>query len=365
MKKILLTTAVSTVLAGSMVMAQADTTLYGGIALDVRNTDVDNGKSGGSMNNDEGSKIGVKGSEDIGGGTQVIWKLEWDVNPVNGSSSSFTTSSGSTGGGKNLTQRDQYLGFNTQLGQLVFGTTSTVYKSPAGKIDPFYETTFEARGYLNLMSGLHSGTGSNGQGRANDVIRYDSPSFRGASFAGTYSLNPDNAAPGQNANNPYSLGLQYDNGPLYAAADYITNDAGGDDQAYSFAAKYLFESLNVTLGGMYEVDLGMISRDEGLGGATLTASDNHVDGANQWYGYATYGLGNALLYGAYGQRKNSSAGKDGQDAWVLAVDYHFSKLTDAWIGYGSQDVKGTSAGGQCGSADSSCNVASVGLRHNF
>jgi predicted porin len=365
MKQTLLTAAVSTVLAGSMVVAQADTTLYGGIALDIRNTDVDNGKSGASMNNDEGSKIGLKGSEDIGSGTQVIWKLEWDVNPVNGSDASFTGSSGSPGGGKNLTQRDQYLGMKSDLGQLVFGTTSTAYKSAAGKIDPFYETTFEARGFLNQMSGLHSGTGDNGQGRANNVIRYDSPGLKGASVTGTYSLNNADSSPTVSNKDPYSLGLQYDNGPLYAAVDYITNDAGGDDQAYSFGAKYLIESLGVSLGGMYEIDKGMISRAEGLGGATLQSPDNNVDGANQWYGYATYGFGNALLYGSYGKRENSSAGKDGQDAWSVALDYHFSKRTDAWIGYGSQNRNGDSAGGTCGNVNSSCNVAAIGARHNF
>jgi predicted porin len=47
------------------------------------------------------------------------------------------------------------------------------------------------------------------------------------------------------------------------------------------------------------------------------------------------------------------------------VDYHFSKRTDAWLGYGSKDINGGSAGGACGDATSSCNVASIGLRHNF
>lgn len=353
MKKHLLASAVSTVLAGSMIVAQADTTLYGGISLDVRNSSVDNGKSGTSMDNDEGSKIGVKGSEDLGNGNQVVYKLEWMVDPVN------------SGGNKNLDGRDQYLGMKNQLGQLVFGTTSTAYKSAAGKIDPMYETTFEARGFLNQMSALHSGKGDAGQGRATNVIRYDSPSLKGASFTGTYSLNNANSSPTLSNKDPYSLGLQYDNGPFYAVMDYITNDAGGKDQAYSLGAKYLFESLGLSLGGMYEVDKGMISRAEGLGGASLTSPENNVDGANQWYAYTTYGLGNALLYGSYGKRENSSAGKDGQDAWSVAVDYHFSKRTDAWLGYGSKDINGGSAGGDCGNVASSCNVASIGLRHNF
>ena len=257
MKKYLLAAAVSTVLAGTLVVAQADVKLYGGIALDIRNTDVDNGKSSTSMENDEGSKIGVKGSEDLGSGNQLVWKLEWTVDPVN--------SSGLTKG------RDQYMGFKNQLGQLVFGTTSTAYKSAAGKIDPMYETTFEARGFLNQMSALHSGTGDAGQGRATNVMRYDSPSLKGASFTGTYSLNNQDSSSTVSNKDPYSLGLQYDNGPLYAVVDYITNDAGGDDQAYSFGAKYLFESLGVSVGGMYEIDKGMISRAEGLGGATLAA----------------------------------------------------------------------------------------------
>jgi predicted porin len=352
MKKYLLA-AVSTVLAGSMIVAQADTTVYGGIALDIRNTSVDNGKSSTSMENDEGSKLGVKGSEDIGSGTQVVWKLEWNVNPVQSSG---------------LTGRDQYLGMKSELGQLVFGTTSTPYKSAAGKIDPFYETTFEARGLLNQMSALHSGTGDAGQGRATNVIRYDSPSLKGASLSGSYSLNNQDSSPTVSNKDPYSVGLQYDNGPVYAVIDYITNDAGGDDQAYSFGAKYLFESLGLSVGGMYEIDKGMISRAEGLGGASLAAPDTNVDGANQWYAYTTYGFGNALLYGSYGKRENSSAGKDGQDAWSVAVDYHFSKRTDAWLGYGSKDMNGTSvaaADGSCSSRTSSCNVASIGLRHNF
>ncbi len=187
----------------------------------------------------------------------------------------------------------------------------------------------------------------------------------------TYSLNQLNNqtnAAGVNDNNPYSLGLHYGNGPIFAAFDYITNDAGGKDQAYSFAAKYTYEPLGVSVGGMYEIDDGMISRAEGLGGASLGTNANAVKGADQWYAFATYGFGNALLYGSYGERDDSNAaGDDGQDAWSVALDYRLGKRTDTWLAYGSKDMSAASvpaANGTCG-AFSSCDVVSVGMRHLF
>ncbi|HHJ16622.1 MAG TPA: porin, partial [Gammaproteobacteria bacterium] len=219
MNKKLIVTAMGLVLAGGMGLANADVKLYGqlDVSLDATDSDVQSadgvrrasevgqnslGYEDDINMNSNTSAVGVKGSEDLGNGMSAFFKVEWDADLVNGGS---------------FKGRDQYIGIKMeQFGKLSFGTMSTAYKSPGSKIDAFYRTPLQMRA-VGLQSNLHSGKGEEGQGRATNTARYDSPKFNGVSVMATYTFD-SNKQGNVEDDDPYSLGIQYKGGNFYAAA---------------------------------------------------------------------------------------------------------------------------------------------------
>ncbi|MCO6411593.1 MAG: porin, partial [Thiogranum sp.] len=253
MNKKLIATAMGLAMAGGMSLATADVKLYGQIDLSIDAIDQDGGVDDVNMGSNT-SAVGVKGSEDLGNGLSAIFKLEWqvDVDDADLANSGYEDESGAGG----FTGRDQWLGLKGESwGQLTFGTMSTTYKSSAAAIDPFYRTRNQARN-IGLHSSLHSGKGEEGQGRATNTVRYDSPSFGGVAFAGTYTLDNSEAG-GAEDDDPYSVGLTYKGGPVYAFVDYITTSGGGDDDAVQIGAKATFGGAAIY--GIYEMDGGLIT----------------------------------------------------------------------------------------------------------
>ena len=95
MKKSIFAVAVASAL--TLGAAQAETVLYGSIRYDYENTKHEvneNGKIGFTSTRlsnleDAGSRIGLKGSEDLGNGNAVIYQLEWGFNGMDSDSSGF------------------------------------------------------------------------------------------------------------------------------------------------------------------------------------------------------------------------------------------------------------------------------------
>jgi len=281
MTKKLLPTVIGMILAGGVAVVQADVQVMGHIDESINYIDGQN-----SPYVDKGDtetrlicttcSIGFKGSEDLGNGLKALFFLDWQYDINN-----------STG----LSGRDQYLGLGGNFGTVKVGTMSTVYKSHGALLDPGYRTVAQMRD-VGLQSRLHSGKGANGEGRNTNAIRYDSPSWNGLKFAANYTVNPDS---NQYDDNGYGAGISYENGGILVFADYLTNDAGGDDEAMKLGAKYTLNNFSVF--GQYELDKGLITDVET---GTLGQS-NTGDGADVWFAGASYAMGNNLIYAAYGQ----------------------------------------------------------------
>ena len=169
MKKTLIATAVA---AGMLATgaAQADPTVYGILHFSI-NKQNDAEYSGGNVVFNDGldmtsntSAIGVKGSEDLGGGMKAIYKAEWLIDPFSTGvaiDDTFGNTLNTTIGGL-LQRRDIWVGLKGGWGKAAVGTMSTNYKQMGGKIDPMYRTRLEARGALNLQSPSHRGAGTDG-----------------------------------------------------------------------------------------------------------------------------------------------------------------------------------------------------------
>lgn len=344
MDKKILSTAIAGVLAGSMAFAaNADVTLYGQIDLSIDSLDIDGLGDDISMESNY-SALGVKGSEDLGNGLKAIFMAEFQYVADNASG----LSSG----------RDQWIGLDGSFGKLRFGAMSTTYKASGAMIDPLWRTAFDSRDSF-LISGLHGGSGDDGQGRTTNAIAYDTPDFNGLSAGFTYSFDDDcnativNCSPDDDT---YSVGARYNNGPILVFADYITTDTGGNDDAWKVGGKYSFGDLAVF--GQYEADGGLITSStessiDGIFNTGLPASGD--DEADRWYLGGSFNMGNAMLMAAYGQGDENDTYNLEYDAWQIAGAYNFSKRTMAYAGFNQVDFD----------AAGEVDHFAVGMRHKF
>ena len=199
MKKRFLTIAIAASLAAPLSAAMAgDATLYGRAHLtldhvtpDSTVSDSASGDGTGLSLNSRKSAIGVKGSEDLGGGMKFFFKMEWDVDMDDGNGTASVKESdagidingdGDTndtiGGGSGITARDRYIGMKTGMGTVKLGTLTSSYKETSAWVDPFWHTIAEGRGVLGMASGLAGGRGVD-SGRATDTVQYRSPKMGG------------------------------------------------------------------------------------------------------------------------------------------------------------------------------------------
>jgi predicted porin len=219
MKKVLATSALGLVALGAH--AQSSVTLYGivdtGIGYQSSQTSLGSTSGGRSvvkMINGiwAGSRFGLKGSEDLGGGTKAIFQLEEGYNSATGAQSV-------SGLGFN---RQAYVGVaNATYGTLTAGRQYTSYYT---LLSPYSPTTWLTGAY-----GAHPGDidSLDTLYRANNSLVYTSPSLHGLTASGSYSLG---GVPGSfNAGSTWSAALQYLYGPFGIAAGFqrINNSTPG------------------------------------------------------------------------------------------------------------------------------------------
>ena len=394
MIKKILPTMIGAALVGGMAPAMADVTVFG--HLDTSVDYVDQNDSTTNLNCNTCS-LGFKGSEDLGNGLKAIFKVDFqfdmterntgrarstgsgsavtsvtttkdlagNVTNVDTKSSSFSTGVSDS---SSITDRDQWLGLAGNFGQIRIGTISTVYKSHGAMIDPVYRTSAQARDH-GLQSRAHSGAGENGQGRAENTFRYDSPSWNGLKVGATYTLQTDT---GDSTDSPYGVGAEYKNGPFLVFVDYITNDRGGDDDAAKIGGKWTFG--NYSLYGQYEYAGGMLSYLNGdqFGG-------DKGDGADVWEIGGTGTWGNNTLVVAYGEKDNTSGGvgeeavadQFGEDfgkteTFEIVGVHSLSKRTAVYGGYINRSFDGyyfNSNGQKKNFSDQE--IVTVGMKHKF
>jgi len=366
MKRNQLTALAGAIIATGMTAAMADVTVFGHIDTSYTYTDQDgvyvpipgdgikpeNQVGGSDDSNLECTtcSIGFKGSEDLGNGLKAIFKLDFQYDTITADKSSFT-------------DRDQWLGLASNFGSLKVGTISTSYKSHGAMLDPFYRTSQQARD-RGLQSVLHSKAGAEGQGRATNTARYDSPSWNGLKATAHYTL--DESSKSGETDNPYGAGISYQNGPFLVYADYMTNDFGGDDSAYQVGGKYdlNLSPLRFSLMAQYEVDDGLISY---IGGNQRVTSSG--DGADTWMVGASAGFGNTMAYFSYGKGSDGGSGSiaSSYDVWQLMAAHSLSKRTSLYAGFSEIDCddKDNNVCSLVGNSGGEDDKFSAGMKHKF
>ncbi|MBN3753753.1 porin [Paraburkholderia sp. Tr-20389] len=205
-----LSVALAGLTVASVSNAQTSVTLYGvvdnGIAWQNSSTSkgsTSGGHSAVTMTNGAwaGSRFGLKGSEDLGGGTSTIFQLEAGFNSENGQSQF-------TGG---LFTRQAFAGLaNANYGTLTLGRQYTAYYL---MLSPYSPTT-----YLTGFFGAHPGDidSLDTTYRVNNAVMYTSPKIAGFTFSASYALG--GVAGDFNRGSTWSVAAQYLNGPFGIAA---------------------------------------------------------------------------------------------------------------------------------------------------
>lgn len=328
MKKSLIALAAAGMFAPAAFAATANVDVYGVVSIAVESPDyADAGGVDDVEVRDRVSRIGFKGSEDLGNGLKAIWQIEQQL-VADGTNTPF-------GGG---TLRNTFVGLAGGFGVFVMGRHDTPYKLGTGSLDPFADTIADYNtfsGFGGLAMGLIDATQDH---RSPQAIAYISPTWSGFHFA-VATVATNNPAlthlDSGDSFDAFSGTAVYSNGPLFLSGSYQTVEVV-DSTAWKIGAGYTFGDLKV--GAIYEdveYDALAMQRDS-------------------WLVNAVYTMGPVALKAEYGAV--DLAGTD-VDTWAVGADYSLSKRTTAYAVYTSSDVDTVPNQDLSGWA--------IGLKHSF
>jgi predicted porin len=350
MKQILAAAVAAAVLVPAASAATNNVVVYGKVDMAVTKADREGAGADDWFIHENGgaSKLGFKGTEDLGNGLKAIWKMEFDVEVARSTGGTNPLSGGNSVG----STRNAYVGLAGDWGTALMGRHDTPYKMAFGKWDVFADTIADFN---------NSNMGQFEDERAQDAIAYVSPSMNGLSFAGaivTGSANENSAVAGQeeDINEHYSLAVNYNNNGIMAAVAYEVlsedtltrlgvGDANNSGDSTKIGVALGYKGNGFFVGGRYD-DMER-ARKEG-GGAD----------ASIWALMASYDFGNNTVKGTYQARDIDTNAATGTEptAWAIGVDHNFSKRTKAYALYTDFDSDG---------AGSDASFFSVGMSHSF
>ena len=297
--------------------AQASVTLYG--ALDT-SIEITNPGAGYVARMDSGayrgSRVGLRGAEDIGNGVQILFDLE------NG----FSSGNGSLAVANTIFNRQAWIGAATPYGTVRIGRQySPIYIPFKGQLDAFGAGTIASG--LNNLSKITP--------YASNAITYLSPEFHG--FSTTFMAMVRDPADGDgNGLAGHIETFAWRNGPLRIS--YAHQQTHGDG------------ALRANLGGMsyaYGALTGFVSFFNGDGGTPRY----HNDGVSVSARYAVNARFRASL--GYAYLRDRSGGDNNADQFSAACEYDLSKrvllyASAGWLrnrGQGEFTLKGVNVTG--------------------
>ena len=230
--------AVAATFATPYAHAQSSVTLYGLIDAGIMYTNnVASGKTSGALwqatsGGINGSRFGVRGSEDLGRGLKAVFVFE------NG----FNVQNGKLGQDGRMFGRQAYVGLSdNRFGTLTLGRQ---YDSLVDYVAPLSATagTFGDAGFAHPFDNDNL----NHSLRISNAVKYASNDYSGLKFGALYAFsNQTDFA----ANRVYSFGASYNRGPLAVAAGYLQMNGTAGASASSAGAVDLAESSANGKGG--------------------------------------------------------------------------------------------------------------------
>lgn len=340
---------------------------------------------------DTTSRIGFRGTEDLGGGLKAIFLITSGVNIDTGTSNGQNGAPSSSSG--TLGSRDSWAGLQGRWGQLTFGRHNVWWGN--GTQDQIFANQ------LNASTGISTGSFGRGMGvgvtRVSNSVQYNSPVMSGFNAVVSYSPGTQEAAPaGASANGElWGLTLQGTWGAFAGGWDYVRTEKNsvGGVQPQTTGNKLRF-GWTYRPGGMISI-IAVRSKQEdggsnfiagptaGPGGGGLV--DLTVSSLEQDAFVVTWEhlLGNWQFIAQAGKvddidgcRLSSTCNNTGSKNYLAAVRYLFSKRTAVYLSYISMrnesnynmdfsTLTATPGGLGVASVGADPRTVSLGILHNF
>ncbi|QYJ93239.1 porin [Shewanella spartinae] len=352
MKKSVLSASIFATLAATSFTALADGPQFYGRA-DLAFTHSDNGiatqnQKDGTIIENNFSWLGVKGSEKVADGLEVIYQMEFGVSNYDNSGNTFAA-------------RNTYLGLRSVIGTALVGRNDTVFKASEGGFDLFGNTNSD----IDLLAA--------GQSRTADGITYYSPKIADLITLNATYLMEDNyvtydgnerVAP----DNMYALSATLGDKALKAQNYYVAaayNDNIDDVKAYRGVAQVKFGQ--VILGALYQNSEHVDSKYANLEGDTYFINAAYVMGnlkLKAMYGKDDSGLGKYVkryVGGSDGAGMETVSDVDLQQ-FSIGADYRISKSTLFYGHYTKYDGDLKLAGMKQDLGD---DIVTIGMRFDF
>ena len=333
MKRSLFLAALATLTSGAA-LAQSNVTIYGRL-----NVTAERQKDGDTTLNvlqNNSSRIGFKGTEDLGGGLKAFFLIEHGFSPDDGRAA--TTFWG----------RESNVGLEGSFGRVRLGNM--------GPTAAYFATA----DYIS-MHNHDTGTSSDAfylyPGDVRNTIAYATPNISG--FTGEAQMGLKEAA---NTKHTFVLAGNYDAGPLHLGAAYVSAPTGliappasGDDHK-EFGIRGLYEMGPFTVGAYY-----INNRiDDGAGNSLKR---NAIRLA------AMYAMGASEFHANFGKASNFKANgttvdDTGASQFTLGYNYNLSKRTKVY-GFYTQVSNNDFAVYSVSTPGTKFSSLAVGVRHNF
>ena len=367
MKKTLIALAALGAMAGAA-QAQSTVTIYG--LLDANfgsyKTNVVSGATVQSLTQTKidsgglnGSRWGMRFSEDIGGGMAVIGNLESGIN----------LDAGSSAQGGLLFGRRANVGISSGFGTVVIGRNSSSYDDVSADHAMMGATIFDPSntnngpavtpaGVLTLVGRNTTWVGYNT--RFNNSVKYITPNFSGFTGSLMYAFGEDKTTT-NSASKSVSANLKYVNGPLLVSGGYQSETAVGSVGSLGAGTKPALENSLISVA----YDFGVAKVGAGFNRAKIKdiAPGTSLAAQKEWNLSVAVPLGATTISAGYAQSKGDDLGKS--TGYGIQALYSLSKRTTLYAG--AQSTKNYDKLLAAFAVNNSARTTTyaAGLRHTF
>jgi predicted porin len=345
--------------AGGIAQAQTSVTIYG--TVDAAIVGEHGGNASPSTKITSGaasaSRIGFRGTEDLGGGLSAYFNLETGAKIDTGELDANNT----------VFNRQAFVGLRGHFGEVALGRQYTPYHLTLVAFDPF------STGYAGTSKNLFPDNGTNV--RTSNTVTYKSPRVQGFDGELAYSTGEQSDS---STGRQFGGALGYASGPLALRLAYNSKNTDADATATApaisrslgrntlLAATYQFPRFK--LHALYGIDKGFNSATLGnpnnpYGGVRPTAS---TDGRDMLLGVSAPVGPGTLLFSTQHKDDRTSFNQDAT-SWGIGYLYSLSKRTGLYAAYAHINNKNGAGytvanNTEAGTGDSAYNL---GIRHSF
>ena len=362
--------AIALALVAPAAFAQSSVTIYGIIDLDGQYLSGHSKQVLVTSGGQSGSRIGFKGTEDLGSGYFADFVLEGGIN----------VDTGGSGQGGQLFGRQAFGALRTPFGTASAGRQYSSIYTQTGDFSEFANTSLGATtaviggfagGYEPIRGSANNATTSTATGselngspaRVNNSFRYSTPVFEGLKASFLYGAGE--VTGGTNGTRLFDYSLRYTNYGLDAMLSYVDDKAVNASAIANAQTKVGITTASAAYTfGAFRVEGGYLALND--------KRPADLDGKGFWLG-GDFKTGQHVFRAQWVQNKPEHTTVGKTNAYGVGYEFDFSKRTDLYTsftrfansGTGLGRIGGTIPAGLTVAGDTSVSEFVLGVRHQF